>query len=399
MSLLAVSLWTFENPDKIELIKNIYKKNKAPISKIQEKSGNQIVSNSFIVTFKKIISLSHKTAFISYEGTKDVFNPSFLYIYTQNGFLISNLKEKKINLPNTFTLQRNGGVKTIIHNKEKKFALISNNKGKCFYASIVNLTDGKEIFNSDCLPDSKKKTDFNGLGASNIHLEDYIYLSIGTPTQNSKLIYNLAQKDNSIFGKIIKIKKENFIESLFKFEVFSKGHRNPQGLTRIDNKIFSVEHGPKGGDELNLISQKNNYGWPVVSYGTRYMYDDNGKSYNTSHENKNFTEPLFALVPSVGISSINVCPSVLIKYYNKKCLMALSLYGNNLRPGKSILIFLLNNNSNKIHSIEKIYLGDEMKLRHFVTNSKNELYEDVEGNIYVSVDRKGIFKITFSNFR
>ena len=48
---------------------------------------------------------------------------AFLYIYTQNGFLISNLKEKKINLPNTFTLQRNGGVKTIIHNKEKKFAL------------------------------------------------------------------------------------------------------------------------------------------------------------------------------------------------------------------------------------------------------------------------------------
>ena len=79
--------------------------------------------------------------------------------------------------------------------------------------------------------------------------------------------------------------------------------------------------------------------------------------------------------------------------------MALSLYGNNLRPGKSILIFLLNNNSNKIHSIEKIYLGGEMKLRHFVTNSKNELYEDVDGNIYVSVDRKGIFKINFSNFR
>ena len=129
------------------------------------------------------------------------------------------------------------------------------------------------------------------------------------------------------------------------------------------------------------------------------MYDDNGKSYNISHENKNFTEPLFALVPSVGISSINVCPSVLKKYYNKKCLMALSLYGNNLMPGKSILIFLLNNDSNKIHSIEKIYLGDEMKLRHFVTNSKNELYEDVDGNIYVSVDRKGIFKINFSNFR
>ena len=399
ISLLAVSVWTFENPEKIELIKKIYKKNKTPITKIEEKSEDNIFSNSFIVTTKKIMSLSEKTAFISYEDNKNVFNPNFLNIYTQNGFLISNKNVKKINLPNTFTMQRNGGVKTIIQDKEKKFAFISNSKGKCFYASIVNLTDGKKIFNSDCLPDSKNKIDFNVLGASNIHLEDYIYLSIGTPTRNSKLINNFAQDDNSIFGKIIKIKKKNFIESSFKFKIFSKGHRNPQGLTRIDNKIFSVEHGPKGGDELNLINQTNNYGWPLVSYGTRYMYDDNGKSYNTSHENKNFTEPLFALVPSVGISSVNVCPSVLTKYYNKKCLIALSLYGNNLRPGKSILIFLLNNDSNKIHSIEKIYLGDEMKLRHFVTNSKNEIYEDPDGNIYISVDRKGVFKISFSNFR
>ena len=64
MSLLAVSLWTFENPDKIELIKNIYKKNNS--SHCQRYRKNQeinIVSNSFIVTFKKIISLSHKDSF------------------------------------------------------------------------------------------------------------------------------------------------------------------------------------------------------------------------------------------------------------------------------------------------------------------------------------------------
>ena len=399
ISLLGVSIWTFENPDKIELIKNIYKKNKSPIVELEVTTENQIISNSFIVTFKKIMSLSHKTAFISYKDRNKIFNVNSLNIYTQNGFLISKQNTKKLKLPKTFTLQRNGGVKTIIYNENKEFALISNNKGQCFYASIVDLTNSKEIFNSKCLPGSKKKTDFNGLGASNIHLENYIYLSVGTPTQNSKLIYNLAQKDESIFGKIIKIKKKDFSKSSFKFEIFSKGHRNPQGLTRINNNIFSVEHGPKGGDELNLIKQDKNYGWPIVSYGTRYMYDNNGKSYNISHENKNFTEPLFALVPSVGISSINNCPSVLKKYYNKKCLIALSLYGNNLRPGKSILIFLLNNESNMIHSIEKIYLGNEMKLRHFVTNTKNELYEDANGNIYVSVDRKGIFKITFSNFR
>ena len=208
ISLLAASLWTFENPDKIELIKNLYKKNKSPIIKIEntnETPVKQITSNSYLVTFKKIMSLSHKTAFISYNNKEDIFNLNSLNIYTQNGFLISNQNIKKINLPSTFTLQRNGGIKTIIYNENNKFALISNNKNKCFYASIVDLANSKEIFKSECLPGSKKKTDFNGLGASNIHLEDHIYLSIGTPTQNSKLIYNLAQKDESIFGKIIKV--------------------------------------------------------------------------------------------------------------------------------------------------------------------------------------------------
>ena len=170
-------------------------------------------------------------------------------------------------------------------------------------------------------------------------------------------------------------------------------------MAKINNNLFSAEHGPKGGDELNLIESKKNYGWPLVSYGTRYMYDDNGKSYKINHEAENFTEPLFALVPSVGISSINNCPKILKNYYNKNCLMALSLYGNNLMPGRSIIIFLLNDNLDKINSFEKIYLGDDMKLRHFVTNEKNELYEDEQGNIFVSVDLKGIYKITFSEFR
>ena len=52
----------------------------------------------------------------------------------------------------------------------------------------------------------------------------------------------------------------------------------------------------------------------------------------------------------------------------------------------------------KVHSTEKIYLRDDLKLRHFVTNSKNELYEDGNGNIYVSADRKGIYKLSFTNF-
>ncbi len=398
-SILMSIIWTFENPDKIELIKNFYKKNKTPVSEKIKSESVTIEANSFALKYEKIITLSHKTSFIIYEKNNEKFNENLVKIYTQNGYLISKLKPEKIKLPKTFTLQRNGGVKTIISTKSNKFALISNNKGKCFYASLVDISTSKEIFKSQCLPDEKKKTDFNGLGSSNVQTNKNIYLSIGTPTQNSKLIDGLAQDKNSIFGKIIEIDEKSLNNLNLKYKIYSLGHRNPQGLSILNKKIFSVEHGPKGGDELNLIQNKNNYGWPVVSYGTKYMYDEKGKSYDINHEEKNFTEPLFALVPSVGISSLNNCPKILKNYYNKNCLMALSLYGNSLRPGRSIIIFLLNNSLDKIHSVEKIYLGDQMKLRHFVTNKKNELYEDDEGNIFVSADLKGIYKITFSDFR
>ena len=53
----------------------------------------------------------------------------------------------------------------------------------------------------------------------------------------------------------------------------------------------------------------------------------------------------------------------------------------------------------KVHSIEQIFLGNDYRLRHFVTNSKNELYEDENGHIYVSIDKIGIYRINFHNFR
>ena len=271
---------------------------------------------------------------------------------------------------------------------------------------MILLSTGRELFKSKCLPSAAKDNDFNGLGSSNIHLKDKILLTLGTPEKHVSKNSLLAQDDNSKFGKILEIDKDNLINKInddsqnLKLDIFSKGHRVPQGLTLMGNKIFNVEHGPKGGDELNLVLKGKNYGWPRFSYGTNYMKDGggNGQSYPVNHEGSGYEEPLFAFVPSVGISSLNNCPTVLKKYYNKPCLMALSLYGNNLRKGYSIIIFLLNESSTKVNSIEKISL-DNIVLRHFVTDQHNVLYEDNEGSIYVSADKKGIYKINFKDFR
>ena len=390
-------IWAFENPEKIEKIKKDFKKNK--------KIESVTTANSFDVSFSKVLNLDDKTAFLIYPEKNKKFNISNLTIYTQTGFVINSGITKKLNLPKYFTPQRNGGIKTIISTEKDSFALISGNKKDCFFSSIISLRENKEIFRTECLP-KETNFDFNGMGSSNVHFNGSILFSLGFPEKNITKSSLLAQDNNSYFGKILEMQKSDLVDvskinpKNLKVNIFSKGHRVPQGLTVLNNKIFNSEHGPKGGDELNLVTKDKNYGFPNVSYGTNYLEDEggDGKSIQVNHEKNNFEEPLFAFVPSVGISALNNCPAALINYYKKSCLMALSLNGNDLAKGHSLIIFLLNNSLDKVQSIEKIPL-DDLVLRHFVTNKENVLYEDGEGNIYVSADKKGIYKIGFTNFR
>ena len=405
LTILLTVIWTFENPEKIEKITSHFKKQQTVQVEVDEDEGQKFIANSFSVEVKKVLEFNDKTAFVIYNEFNDVFDKKKLKIYTQTGTLIQNLKSKKIKFPKHFTLQRNGGVKTIISFNDKKIALISSSEKNCFFASLFLINDQKELYRTSCLPEVAKNNDFNGLGSSNVHLGDKILFSLGTPEKHASKNSTLAQLDNSKFGKILEIDKNNLNNSInsdseLKIETFSKGHRVPQGLTILRDSIFNVEHGPKGGDELNKVIKGQNYGWPNVSYGTNYLKDNggDGSSFNINHEKNNFEEPLFAFIPSVGISSLNNCPKVLKQYYKKNCLMALSLYGNNLRKGHSIIIFLLSENLNKVESIEKIQLGN-LILRHFVTNNENVLYEDKNGNIYISADKKGIFRLSFKDFR
>ena len=141
----------------------------------------------------------------------------------------------------------------------------------------------KVLLESECLPDDQG-IDLNVSGGAAILFDKNIYLSIGAPENQSEKIRNLAQSKSSIFGKILKISKENLLNSnerTLKYSIFSYGHRNPQGLVEINDRIFSTEHGPMGGDEINLVQYNRNYGWPLKSYGVRYIFkkEDTGKSF------------------------------------------------------------------------------------------------------------------------
>ena len=87
-------------------------------------------------------------------------------------------------------------------------------------------------------------------------------------------------------------------------ELYSIGHRNPQGLAReaATGRIYAVEHGPKGGDELNLIEPGVNYGWPVITYGKSYI----GFKIGEGTHKAGMAQPVHHWVPSISPSGLTV---------------------------------------------------------------------------------------------
>ncbi len=129
-----------------------------------------------------------------------------------------------------------------------------------------------------------------------------LYFSIGdfglygTPPTSE----HAAQDPKSPFGKI-----HEFDLSTKALKTMSLGHRNTQGLALNKNgKLVNAEHGPQGGDELNIIEEGKNYGWPVRTYGTEYG------TYSwplaTGEGGTKYAEPLLAFVPSIGVSSVHL---------------------------------------------------------------------------------------------
>ncbi len=109
----------------------------------------------------------------------------------------------------------------------------------------------------------------------------------------------VSQEDDATLGKILLVNLRSR-----EVGVYAKGVRNPQGLT-IDSKgrIWETEHGPRGGDKLNLIVQGGNYGWPYATYGTDY--GPRPWPHNAVQGRPEFgTLPVFAWVPSIATSNV-----------------------------------------------------------------------------------------------
>jgi glucose/arabinose dehydrogenase len=121
---------------------------------------------------------------------------------------------------------------------------------------------------------------------------------------------NRAQDLSDLAGKVIRITDEGQVppdnpfvgQSGVRPEIYTHGNRNSQGLTLepYTGQIWESEHGPKGGDEINLLLPGSNYGWPVITYGRSYA----GGAIGEGTHKTGMEQPLRYWVPSISPSGM-----------------------------------------------------------------------------------------------
>lgn len=135
--------------------------------------------------------------------------------------------------------------------------------------------------------------------------EGYLLVTIGDRGDR-----DLAQRLDNHAGKVIRLTWEGGIPDDNPFvgsagalpEIYSYGHRNPQGLVLhpITGQVWLHEHGPRGGDEINLLAAGANYGWPLLTYGREY----HGPRIGAEPPQPGFVSPLHHWTPSIAPSGM-----------------------------------------------------------------------------------------------
>ena len=290
------------------------------------------------------------------------------------------------NLPEIISKNQGGLLDIELHpnHSENKWIYISysssndNNSGTNTTILRFKLNGDKAIDQEiiyKALPNSKRSLHY---GSRIVFDKDnYIYFSIGD-RGNRDLNPQDISRDG---GKIYRLHDDGRIpiDNPFvdvknsKKAIFSYGHRNPQGMfyDKINDKIWIHEHGPRGGDEINIIEAGENYGWPLASYGINYI----GTKFTDKTSIIGMIDPIHYWVPSIA-------PSGMIYVDN----------ANYPSLNKSILIGSLK--FQYIHQcvIENGKIVREKKLFDQIGRVRS-IELDKNKDIYVGVENLGIIKL------
>ena len=205
----------------------------------------------------------------------------------------------------------------------------------------------------------------------------HLYFSIGDRGNRDVNPQDLTRDGGKIYRLNLdgSIPKDNpFVdEPNSRAAIYSYGHRNPQGMVTHPKtgEIWTHEHGPRGGDEINIIQAGKNYGWPVITYGINYS----GTTITELTEKEGLEQPLYYWLPSIAPSGMAFSSSGIYPDWEG------DLFVGSL---KFEYLERLEIENNKVIKREKV-LDSIGRVRN--------VEQGPDGYLYVGVEGKGILKI------
>ena len=197
---------------------------------------------------------------------------------------------------------------------------------------------------------------------------DHLLVVIGDHLGDNYVNPLISQASDSHLGKLVRIEIETG-----RAETLASGLRNPQGLARDGHgTLWETEHGPRGGDELNVLEPGGNYGWPLVSYGVWYHNSVIGSNDEDAGSHDGFVEPVFAWVPSIGISNLVVNDQRWFPLWKDDLLIG-SLSDHSL--------FRARRNGAAVQYVERIEVGDRIRDLAYMPDGRIALLSD-GGKVY-----------------
>ena len=356
---------------------------KKELSDIKFENEKNIVLFDKDLILKKFVNLKQLTYGIQQKTPGSAYLEFYkdkLFLLSSTGIIgFSNSFDKQINFKqiknniskfiNENQFKKGGEFSTkdlYIFNDKIYVSFIDEIKNNCYGISIIqsdlNLKElnFKKFFQfADCIA-LKEGVEFSAhqSGGKIVSFDkNNIFFTTGDFRQRSK-----AQDKSFLVGKILKINITNGNS-----KIISTGHRNPQGLYYDKNNgyLVSSEHGPMGGDEINLVElesdQTPDYGWPISSYGEHYggkNAEKNKVKYEKyplrkSHKKYGFIEPLKYFKKAVA-------PSEIINLGNNRFIMG-------AMKDKSIYTFEISDKS--IVNLKRVEIGE--RVRDMIFNGKD----------------------------
>jgi glucose/arabinose dehydrogenase len=308
------------SPEEINQLADLIVENLKTVD--QYKFANKPSSNKFNSEGMKIVLDTIATGFDSPWGFAQL--PSNDYLITDRAgslYLVDQKQHKTLikNTPAVMSKSQGGLLDIVLHpnystngwvymsySKFKKEGSVTLTSTAIIRGKIKNneFVEAQEIF--EAAPYTKTFYHFGSRIA--FDKKGYLFFSVGERGMEKEF----PQETNNDNGKIHRLNDDGSVPKdnpfvgkdaeKFHHSIYSYGQRNPQGLTLNPSTgaIFETEHGPRGGDELNIIQAGKNYGWPVISYGINY----DGKPITAISKKEGMEQPINYWIPSIAPSGL-----------------------------------------------------------------------------------------------